>query len=498
MSLSRLMQRLSLGILITAWAVSCASGEENASDELPPAKTQGGSGGQEEEAGSGGTPTAGKGGSTFPTDGGTGGSTAGNNTFPGDGGTGGAGGTPPAAGEFGAKCAGPDSCNSKMCTEVGNSKSPNQICTQACDASGGCPTDSHCVEIDKVGPVCVPDRESACGLCTKDSDCLNQGDRCLLSGSGQTYCAQDCSVDDKCPTGFECKPPPGALQGIKACTLLTGTDCPCAPNRDKYERACTKKIGDKVCGGLESCNGSLGAYEGCNAPDPAPEICDGKDNDCDGKIDNPPGASCKCEGNDCTVVCNTGFTRYPTTLPESDGCPCPLDTGEPDKGGTCTTPRNVTEISDSGPKTSLSLTGTISSDDDVDWFKITIKDLPESNTNTYHARISFDTNPDNEFVFKVIRGNDCSQEAAVPAITSYDLCVNFQSGTTGLKSCQNKGNGVPDCQDMSADYLVGVRRNPSASTKTCKKYSVKFEGNAGPCEESSFDACGGQFGPKAP
>jgi hypothetical protein len=346
----------------------------------------------------------------------------------------------------------------------------------------------------------VPDRESQCGVCIKDTDCLNQGDRCLVSGTGQNYCAQDCSVNESCPAGYECKAPPGALQGIKVCTLLANTECPCAPNRDKNERPCVKKVDGKVCGGFEICNGSVGAYEGCSAPDPAPESCDGKDNDCDGKIDNPPNGVCQCDGNNCTIQCQAGFSRYPESLPESAGCPCAVDANEPGKS-TCADPQNVLELADTGTKTTARA-GTLSSDDDVDWYRIIIKDNPEAGTNSYHARISFEENPDNEFVFQVIRGTDCALAATAPTLTSYDLCVNFQQGAgasiKGLKTCGENTVDVPQCQNMSSTYLVGVRRSANAVNKTCNKYKVKFEADAGACDINSFDACGDQFGPKAP
>jgi hypothetical protein len=285
------------------------------------------------------------------------------------------------------------------------------------------------------------------------------------------------------------------------CALLPNTECPCAPNRDKTQRPCTKKIDDKVCGGFEVCNGSVGAYEGCSAPDPAPEVCDGKDNDCDGKTDNPTNATCQCSGDTCTIQCQAGFTRYPPTLPESEGCPCVQDAGEPEKGSTCATALNITEIADvGGGKDSVSISGTISADDDVDWYKISIKDNPEANTNTYHARIAFEANPENEFVLQVLRGADCAQEGAAPPLTSYDLCVNFQQNVggvfKGLKTCAPDQPNVPQCQNMSATYLVKVSRNAAAATKSCSKYTLKFQANAGPCDEASFDACGAQFGPK--
>jgi hypothetical protein len=404
---------------------------------------------------------------------------------------GGAGGTA-AAGDFGAPCTSDDACTSKICVETGHATSSSQVCSQKCDAAMGCPKDSHCATIDMEGPLCIPDRDSYCSECKKDTDCKNLGDRCATAMNGSTFCAPDCAFDGKCPSGAECKAPANAPAGVKVCMPLGGEACPCAPNRDKETRTCTKMSGSAVCMGTETCDGKSGTFVGCDAPTPSAEVCDGKDNDCNGKADDLPGATCSCSGPNCTILCNAGFTHYPSDLPDAAGCPCAADSGEPTKGATCATALGLSTLSDAGGgKTDLSISGTLSSDDDVDWFKIKIEDAAETAKNSTHVRITFDANPDNEFVFQVIRGEDCTKEATAPTLTSYDFCVDYQeAGPKGMTPCGAEDGKAHCDSNVGSVYLIGIKRSPMAAKKTCSKYTFKVVANAGTCDPSTFDACG--------
>lgn len=83
----------------------------------------------------------------------------------------------------------------------------------------------------------------------------------------------------ECEEGME---PYCADYGTPAAETCDGVDNDCNGQvDDSVLRPCTNSCGT----GWEVC--SQGHWELCSAPVPAPETCDGKDNDCDGIIDNP-------------------------------------------------------------------------------------------------------------------------------------------------------------------------------------------------------------------
>jgi MYXO-CTERM domain-containing protein len=175
---------------------------------------------------------------------------------------------------------------------------------------------------------------------TRDVGACRSGTRTCTDGSwgscvGQVLPkARDCSssVDNDC-NGLP-------DSGEAACQ---STSCPLPTNElricrvqgaERYPPTGTETIGDPmgVCrDGLRSCNpdGSLGECAGMIPP--SPEICDGKDNNCDGNVDENPDS-----------LCNSGFTCvHGLCVPASCGvespCPegyaCSIPSGE--FAGTC-------------------------------------------------------------------------------------------------------------------------------------------------------------------
>jgi hypothetical protein len=147
-------------------------------------------------------------------------------------------------------------------------------------------------------------------------------------------------------------------------------------------------------------------------------------------------------------------------------------------------------VADTGGTPEIKVTGTLSSDTDVDWYAVPVKDAAENGGNTLHVRISFDTNPNNEFVFLAFQGNDCTKEAAATPLTEFDWCVNFSSAMKGEAPC-GEADGLNHCTDHSGTFLFAVKR-AKAATPTCTPYVVKVQAAAGPC--GAPDACGGGLG----
>jgi hypothetical protein len=133
------------------------------------------------------------------------------------------------------------------------------------------------------------------------------------------------------------------------------------------------------------------------------------------------------------------------------------------------------------------LEGTLSSNDDADWWLVETVDTAEASTNSYHVSIAFVAPAQSsEFVMDVVRGQDCVDAPSGPAtsITSYTWCVDgtAPSGTQGEKVCGPQA--AVHCNDNSSSYWIRVRRKPGAKA-TCTAYTIKVTAG-GSGEECDF------------
>ncbi len=229
----------------------------------------------------------------------------------------------PSPGSFGAPCEEQSDCDSGLCIDVGD----GNVCTSRCTDS--CPDPTwECVVLNSGGDpiqLCVPPQNVLCVPCDRDLDCGGLDDRCidLLDGS---FCGTSCG-DLGCAEGYLCD----------EVTSVGGTLSPqCVPEAGVCA-GCLDPDGDEY--GLgESCFGG-----DCDELDPtvfdgAPEICDGRDNDCDEEVDegfdlqNDDRHCGRC-GNACTSdtgsgECFMGACRITSCSPGrydlngewSDGC----------------------------------------------------------------------------------------------------------------------------------------------------------------------------------
>ncbi|MFT7583346.1 MAG: hypothetical protein ACI9MR_005033, partial [Myxococcota bacterium] len=132
---------------------------------------------------------------------------------------------------------------------------------------------------------CISENATLCTPCVNDSDCFGDASRCLqLSATDpRTFCGRDCSggsgFSTTCPNSYTCEPTDGASQ----CVPVTES-CDCTSANDGQVKACTRTNAIGRCFGQETCDPARG-WVGCNAPQPEEEVCDGMDNDCDGRID---------------------------------------------------------------------------------------------------------------------------------------------------------------------------------------------------------------------
>ena len=159
------------------------------------------------------------------------------------------------------------------------------------------------------GRMCLELPDTLCRACASDSDCVGPNSRCLTV-DGARVCGRDCGPTSAyapgCPGGYVCGPVDG---GAAQCTPVTGT-CSCKAVTLGATRSCAFE----VCRGFETCQATgLGpSWAACDVASYNPEICDGRDNNCNGQIDE--GFKNQVTGKYDTVLhcgfCNNDCTKY--------------------------------------------------------------------------------------------------------------------------------------------------------------------------------------------
>ncbi len=177
-----------------------------------------------------------------------------------------------------------------------------QECTEQCLEEGDCPQGWTCSVCGSLGgdPVycCVPPFQRLCQPCREDQECIppyGAGGKkylCIEYGPDGKFCGTECATNSDCPKEFDCVPIAVGRWMVKQCRPAGGALCPCT---DKYASGgyltdCYKENDWGVCRGQRTCDTE------CDAETPAQEACDLVDNDCNGKVDdNVPPRPCPLE-----------------------------------------------------------------------------------------------------------------------------------------------------------------------------------------------------------
>ncbi len=243
-------------------------------------------------------------------------------------------------GDGGAKCPGAPGCTCKengdcdnaQCIEIGSGK----VCATPCVDK--CQEGFKCTLINSGGDsvtICVPKYIHLCDPCVKSKDCqtLGNGDAACVNEAGQgNFCGTGCTVDGDCAASYTCQSVT-SVEGapVKQCVKtsvapeLKYGECTCSELAvaQKAQTNCfVEHKNDKgelvgKCAGVRACGAS--GLTTCAAPALDVEVCDGKDNDCDGLTDE---ATCDAGG-----ACNVGTCDPQTGCAYSklNNVPCDAD-----------------------------------------------------------------------------------------------------------------------------------------------------------------------------
>ena len=232
---------------------------------------------------------------------------------------------PVCPGGVGCSCEQNDACGDGVCLAAQDGvKRCSKLCGDAKDCAPGA-----CAEVEgKAGKVkaCVDPTAAWCAPCAADAECQVPGATnaaCVDRGAAGAFCGIACQADADCPTGSTCQGGK-SLSGaeIKQCLPKDGAACTCS-GWAKAEKATTQCFAS----GLPGCKAEISCGpDGLSACAPAKaeaEACNGKDDDCDGALDN--GAPCddseSCTADACKVgKCVSAPLATTATCDDSDAC----------------------------------------------------------------------------------------------------------------------------------------------------------------------------------
>jgi hypothetical protein len=235
------------------------------------------------------------------------------------------------SGAAGCPCTSVEQCDSGFCIDTPSGQQCADFCTSTCADDFKCTTASG--PGGDVVNICVPRYGKVCNPCNANSECEgpgNGGARCVDQGNNGAFCGSACQASEDCPSGYECKDATDvAGQTSKQCVVKDGGACSCsdAAMAKGLATKCFVVSGDSSCEGKRTCQVGSG-LSGCQADAPDAEVCDAKDNDCDGQTDE---STCD-DNNPCTEDLCGGLNGCGHT---NNKLPCNADSSVCTKDDTC-------------------------------------------------------------------------------------------------------------------------------------------------------------------
>lgn len=197
-------------------------------------------------------------------------------------------------GGFGCPCVGNGDCLDGLCIEGPDGNFCTSGCSEECPVGFDCRTAS----IGGSDPIsmCVPRHTRLCRPCLSSVECQNPLDpspaACVADPDPRvgSFCATSCA-QLPCPEGYSCEDVDVSGATARLC-LKTEGDCECRPSWSNLGlvTSCAEVLDDASCPGTRVC-GATG-LTACSALPPSAEVCNGKDDDCDGQTDDIAPVAC--------------------------------------------------------------------------------------------------------------------------------------------------------------------------------------------------------------
>jgi len=207
-------------------------------------------------------------------------------------------------------------CSDGWCVEGPDG---NKVCTETCVEA--CPKDWKCDQVTSVGSdtvfICMPRWLGICRPCDEADDCPLSDSVCHGTDEDGRFCASRCLDDADCP--------PADYVCVNLLCVTTLDDCPCdgPAVEGTLSTTCSHSNDMGTCLGERTCLPD--GLTACSAATATEEVCDGMDNNCDDVTDEgTTGLACSlenefgsCEG---TTTCEAAALGCKGTTPAPELC----------------------------------------------------------------------------------------------------------------------------------------------------------------------------------